>query len=164
MRRITLNILDPSSYNAVIKEIEAYKKESRKKVDELCRRVAEFGLSVASVHFIPDSGNSDVELSVEPAPGGYVLKASGEDVCFMEFGAGVSAGEGYDTNVLTPPVDITPGSWSSSEQGTKEFATYGSWHHKKVKYTGLAPKMGMYHAAKEMAKQVETIAKEVFRD
>ena len=102
-----------------------------------------------------------MSLSVERVDNGYLIKASGESVCFMEFGAGMTAGLGYDTSIITPPVPIDPKSWSKTH-GTGEFDKYGSWHHKKVKYEAIVPQMGMYHAAKEITERVEEIAQEVF--
>lgn len=163
IKEISLDPYDPASYDAAIKEIKAYKKWAKKKVNELCRRLAEIGIRVAQVYFVPGAwnGGDDVSLSVEQVRNGFILKASGESVCFMEFGAGMTAGLGYDTSDITPPVPIEPKSWSKTN-GTGEFDKYGSWHYKKVKYDSIVPQMGMYHAVKEIKQRVEEIAQEVF--
>ena len=167
VKQIYVDPYDPASYDAAIKEIKAYKKWAKEKVNELCRRLAEIGLQVAQIYFIPEAwnGNTDVELSVEPVNNGYLLKASGEDVCFMEFGAGVTAGLGYDTKDITPPVDIEPGSWSKAHDGMFEKKggyPNGHWYYNGQPMNAIVPQMGMYHAAKEMKQRVEQVAKEVF--
>ena len=165
IKEISLDPYDPASYDAAIKEIKAYKKWAKEKVNELCRRLAEIGLQVAQVYFVPGAwnGGDDVSLSVEQVRNGFILKASGESVCFMEFGAGMTAGLGYDTSVITPPVPIEPKSWSKTH-GTGEFANskQGYWHYKKIRYSEIVPQMGMYHATKEITERVEEIAQEVF--
>ena len=93
-----------------------------------------------------------------------MIIAAGDDVYFLEFGTGVAAGSGYDTSVITPPVDITSGSWSRSEQGTGEFARWGSWHHHGEKYTMTIPKKGMYFAVREIERRYKEVADEVFND
>lgn len=165
VKHIYVDPYDPASYDAAIKEIRAYKREVHKKTLELCKRLAEIGLSVAQIYFIPSFGNTDVTLSVEPLNNGYLLRADGEDVCFMEFGAGVTAGLGYDTGKVTPPVDISPGSWSAAHDG--QFMKNGGypngyWYYNGEPMNAIVPQMGMYHAVNEMVQRIEQVAKEVF--
>lgn len=164
-KTIYVDPYEPSSYDAAIKEIEAYKKWVNEKSMELCKRLADIGLSVAQIYFIPSNGNTDVTLSVEPLNNGYLLKADGEDVCFMEFGAGVTAGLGYDTSKITPPVSIEPDSWSAAHNGMfHRMGGYprGYWFYKKQIYNAIVPQMGMYHAVNEMVQRIEQVATEVF--
>lgn len=163
-KRIVIDPFDPSTYDAAIEHAEAMGKLLAERGQKICLRLAEIGKAEAEAHFTPEAGNSDVTLSVVPTAEGAELIAEGDDLYFMEFGAGAQAGAGYDTGIIEPPVDIAPGSWSRSEQGTKEFATYGSWHHKKAKYTGLVPQMGMYHAYKASEAQAQKVAEEVLND
>ena len=57
---------------------------------------------------------------------------------------------------------IADGSWSATE-GTGEYAKYGSWHHKKQKYVGVAPTLGMYNASRVMRDFVAQYVKEVMK-
>ena len=165
VKHISVDPYDPASYDAAIKEIKAYKRWVHKKAIELCKRLAEIGLSVAKIYFIPSNGNTDVTLSVTPLNNGYLLRADGKDVCFMEFGAGVTAGLGYDTAQVTPPVDIEPGSWSEAHNGqffkTGGFPN-GYWYYNGEPMNAIVPQMGMYHAVKEMTQRIEQVAREVF--
>lgn len=167
LNEINIDPLDSASIDRAIKEIRDHEAWVKKKSMELCKRLAELGLEIAKIYFIPEPwiGNTDVELSVEPVNNGYVLKASGTDVCFMEFGTGVTAGLGYDTSVITPPVDISPGSWSKAHGGmfmkTGGFPN-GYWFYNGQVMNSTIPQMGMYHAASETKQRVEQIAQEVF--
>ena len=158
------DVLDPNSLDEVLFFLSGYAEWATKKGKELCRRLAEIGAEVARINFAGGyiDGNDDVTVTVEPTSGGYQIVANGESVCFLEFGTGVAAGNGYDTSVINPPVDISPASWSSTK-GTKEFARYGSWHHNGQKYEMTTPRMGMYHAVKEIERQLPFIAEEVFK-
>lgn len=161
---ILVDIFDIASVKRAAKEIEDYGKWINKKADELCRRLAELGEEVAVTAYA-DAGaesNDDVNVEVERVgDANYILRAFGSQVFFVEFGAGTAAGENYDTSVILPPVDISPGSWSRT-QGTHEFDRWGSWHHAGQKYTEVVPRKGMYLAVKEAEQSIKRIAEEVF--
>lgn len=128
---------------------------------EICKRLAEIGLRVASINYAVGSmdGNDDVEVTIEPIEHGYKIMANGEDVYFLEFGTGVAAGFGYDTSTINPPVDISPGSWSKTHK--RLFSEKGYWYYNGRKYDMTTPRMGMYHAAKEIEQNLKRIAEEV---
>lgn len=163
LKEITVDPYSPMSIDFAIAEVRRHEKWVKEKSMELCKRLAEIGANVASIHF--SSGfldeNDDVTVTVRPINNGYSVVANGQSVCFLEFGTGVAAGNGYDTSEIHPPVPIEPGSWSGTK-GTGEFAKYGSWHYNKRKYTMTTPRMGMYHASVETKRVMEKIAQEVF--
>lgn len=160
---ITVDPYDPASYDEAIKEIRRYERWAKRKAVELCRKLGEIGANVASINFAGGfvDGNDDVVVSVVPLNNGCQIVANGQSVCFLEFGTGLAAGNGYDTEEITPPVPIEPKSWSKGH-GTGEFAKYDSWHHQGQKYTMTVPRMGMYHAVSEINRQIAQVAKEVF--
>ena len=152
--------LSPQSVKDAVKILETYKKWVDKKMDELMVRLAAVGLETARVRFEMGAteGNKAPETWVEPIENGFKIIARGKDVFFIEFGAGDAAGNHPDS--ANAPVDTSPGSYSKINTG--EYAKYQSWHHKGVKYTELQPQMPMYHAMREMERNVKKIAKEVF--
>lgn len=159
-KTIIVDVFNIPSIKSAIKELKAYEIDA--KGMEVVKRMAELCAETAKSHYAGSGdGNDDWRVDIIEERNGYTVSASGEDIYFIEFGAGVAAGEGYDTSVITPPVPISPGSWSET-RGTKEFATYGSWHHKKVKYTEIVPRKGMYYGVKEATDKVFDIAEEVF--
>lgn len=162
-RLIQIDAFDIASIRNAAREVEDTTKWLEKKSDELCRRLAELGKDVALTAYV-DAGaeaNDDVDVEVVKSGKQYILRAFGSQVYFVEFGAGTAAGENYDTSVILPPVDITPGSWSKT-LGTGEFDRWKTWHHKKVKYEKVVPRKGMYLAVKEIEQNIKTIAEEVF--
>lgn len=156
-----------------IREAARETRELAERMDDmamgLCKKLAEIGVRVAKIHYIPEawSGNTDVTVSAEPIEGGYKVTASGRDVFFLEFGAGVTSGLGYDTSEITPPVDISIGSWSKEHDGPfwkswQENPANAHWYYNGRAFDGIAPQMGMYHGHKEVQLMVKEVAKEVF--
>ena len=144
-------------------KFDAWYARFQQQYQEYLDELMEVGTETARATFImADSiGNVDVSVSNEKNPGrGFTITASGEDVNFLEFGAGVL------TEVQRPTVqasfDISPGSWSSSEDGTGEFERYGSWHWNHVRFFGLAPAAGMQEACNQMEQRSSEIAGRVF--
>lgn len=152
--------MSPKSIMDAVKMLKAYEIWVNKKIDELMIRLAAVGLETARVYFQQGAteGNEAPETWVEPIENGFKIIARGKDVFFIEFGAGDAAGNHPDS--ANAPVDTSPGSYSKINTG--EYAKYQSWHHKGVKYTELQPQMPMYHAMREMERNVTKIAKEVF--
>lgn len=152
--------MSPQSVKDAVKILETYKKWVNQKIDELMIRLAAVGLETARVYFQQGAteGNEAPETWVEPIENGFKIIARGKDVFFIEFGAGDAAGNHPDA--ANAPVDTSPGSYSKINTG--EYAKYQSWHHKGVKYTELQPQMPMYHAMREIERNVTKIAKEVF--
>lgn len=152
--------LSPDAIKDAVDYLETYKKWVNQKIDELMIRLAAVGLETARVYFQQGAteGNEAPETWVEPIENGFKIIANGKDVFFIEFGAGDAAGNHPDA--VNAPVDTSPGSYSKINTG--EYAKYQSWHHKGVKYTELQPQMPMYHAMREIERNVQKIAKEVF--
>lgn len=152
--------LSPDAIKDAVDYLETYNKWVNQKIDELMIRLAAVGLETARVYFQQGAteGNEAPETCVEPIENGFKIIARGKDVFFIEFGAGDAAGNHPDA--ANAPVDTSPGSYSKINTG--EYAKYQSWHHKGVKYTELQPQMPMYHAMREIERNVQKIAKEVF--
>lgn len=145
-----------------IKELEEYKKSVNQRVDLLLGRLAEIGLETATVKFQAGAVGDNVppeRIYIQMTETGYKIVAKGGDVYIIEFGAGDAAGNHPDA--ANAPVDTSPGSLSRRNYG--EYATYGSWHHKKVKYTEIPAAMPMYWASREMERNIKKIAKEIFK-
>lgn len=152
--------LSPDAIKDAVDYLETYKKWVNQKIDELMIRLAAVGLETARVYFQQGAteGNEAPETWVEPIENGFKIIANGKDVFFIEFGAGDAAGNHPDA--ANAPVDTSPGSYSKINTG--EYAKYGSWHHDKMKYTEIQPQMPMYHAMREIERNVTKMAKEVF--
>lgn len=87
------------------------------------------------------------------------IKAEGETVAFIEFGAGDFAADIYGTGV-----GVSPGSWSASELGKGEYINNGYWWYNKQKFFGINPAFGFDAARSAIRRESARIAKEVFGD
>jgi len=131
----------------------------RRYIDELSTLGVETAQSIyAGVD--PRYGNGDVTVEREFDGGvDFVIRASGEDAPFLEFGAGVTAGVRRPT--VQADYEIAPGSWSEEHNG--EFSKYGYWHYNGEKFYGAPALGGMQEACNAMEQQSSEIARRVFR-
>ena len=159
--------LSRESIRAGIKQIREFRNWLKTKERELTLRLAEIGWGRATVRFTsiaPFYNNGrgmDYSVSVKKIRGGYAIQASGEDICFIEFGAGVRFGYGYHGERPKGVKDI-------GEYGKKQGSNpHGWWYNdesgKAVHTYGNPPASGMYEAEQAVRQQVYKIANEVFR-
>lgn len=161
-----MNIKMELSHNGIVtarRMLLDYENSLQNKLNILAERLASIGVRVASTYYnagMDEGKNYDYDVTIEPTEKGCKLVANGEDVCFLEFGAGVSTrswqGEGQEG---LPP--IYPGSWSETE-GVGQFANQGYWIYGNELYKGIEPTMGMYHASKQMLTDCIEEARKVF--
>lgn len=155
--------LDTKSINASIKQLDDYMKNLDSKIDELAKRLADMGAVDVSLGFSKAKydGKKDFDVSVEGDNGKYRIIVSGESVLFVEFGSGVTYGYGH------PEADkhgMGPGTYPD---GKGHWNDPNGWWIPKSKGGGHTygnpPNMPMYLTAKELRKEVERVAKEVFK-
>lgn len=160
MPTITME-LSPDSINKAVNELKEYANSGGKKMQQLMEKLAVIGLSTARVKFQEGAVGENVapDVFVERTEKGFKIIAQGGDVYIIEFGAGNAAGIHPDSE--NAPVDTSPG--SLSRRNTGEYAHYGSWHYHGEKYTEIPAAMPMYHATREMERNIRKIAKEVFK-
>lgn len=121
---------------------------------EIAKRLCEVGEPIIQAWH----GSHAIVIS-EPTENGYVIRAEGEDVLFIEFGtgdkAGAMAGE-YDA----VPVEVAPGTWS--ETHAQMYSRYGFWVFAGKIYHYTEPHPAFYYAYQAMVEALPQIAKEVF--
>ena len=126
----------------------------QEKCAELAKRLCEIGEPIIrQVH------GHHASVWSEPMPNGYKICAEGEDVLFIEFGAGNAAGSTAGLYDDVPSV-VRPGSWS--ETHAQMYAKYGFWFFGNEKYTEVPPSPAFYYAYEYMVQNLPTVAKEVF--
>lgn len=145
-----------------IRRLEAAGTSVRQKENELCKRLAEMGATNVSLLFARSvySGPNDYNVTVEDAPGGgYQIVVSGQSVAFVEFGAGITYGEGHPQ---ASEFGVGPGTYP----GQKNAMTGKGWYLPKSKggeHTyGNPPNMPMYNTAQDLKREVTRVAREVF--
>ena len=157
MKRIEIELTSASCGKA-IRELGKIQKEYSKKIDEVCKKLAQIGRDEAQRRFDrgKEHGNGDVIVTVMPIENGYKIVASGEDVYFIEFGTGFFANpNGYATSI-----PVYPGSYS--EQHAKAFSEHQYWYYAGEKLQGTEAQNAMYYAGKAIRDNEKRIVQEVF--
>lgn len=166
--KIVLNPLDPKSVNDALKQIQKYKKDFLAKEQEFVRRLAEIGVRVAGAVYSAADPEGEHQLSVylEKDADGYVVKAEGATIGFLEFGTGIKNREWDKSNNAGYPIGYTPpkhgtygklqgkndwGWWFNSEEYGVTMHTYGN-----------PPAEAMLAARNEIIERVTQIAREVW--
>lgn len=155
-------LLDVKNINKAIKKLNDYQRWIDQKTTEMLEKLASIG--VVEVHIGYDNalkGIDKIDVTSEwTSPNSIVVRASGKEVAFVEFGAGLigyghpQAGE-FGVGPGTYPDgkghwNDPNGWWYKDSTGT---------HHSK----GNEASMVMYNTARKLEQEVERVVKEVFR-
>lgn len=158
-KKIVIDPFDPSSVNRAVFELYKFKDWLKEKVDELTERLAkDYALKTVAEDYGYTEGGSIV-CTAEEIPNGWVVKAEGKGVCFIEYGTGDASMSGAILG--TPPVPVFPGAYSNEHAGT-----YRAWLERGAtepyRYE-IQPRSGMYYAFRAANENVQRVAMEVFR-
>lgn len=106
-------------------------------------------------------GNTDFSIKLTEIEHGYVLTASGEDVGFLEFGAGW--GVMPDEFASEVDYDVPMGSYSIENMG--QFAETGLryWYYEGERYTYIDPTRGMQIALDYVRDNLARVVSEKIR-
>lgn len=167
--------LNTESINQALKELKSYQKKVERAGDEIAKRLADIGYSVAySVmqgHVF--SGETIESLDVvKKGEGRYVLMAESQAILFFEFGAGVRSGYGHPwAGELNMGPGTYPGAghwddplgwWFPTDDPRliiKRDANGQGWGHSY----GNQPHMPFYNADRAMRDSLLAVAKEVLK-
>lgn len=154
--------LSDESINNAIKELKRYGAWVQAKEKELRSRLAEFGVTIASVRFSGATydGDNDVSVTYNDDGSTATITASGKAVAFIEFGSGL-IGYGHPN---AGDFGFGPGTYSDGPDGKGHWDNPDGWyytHGKKSK--GNPPAMAMVAARDAIAENITRIAQEVFR-
>lgn len=126
----------------------------REKCWEIAKRLCEVGEPIIRA----THGNHAI-VATEPTDDGYVIRADGEDVLFIEFGTGDKAGE-MSANYDSVPTEVAPGTWSAGH--AQMYSRYGFWVFAGKIYHYTEPHPAFYDAYQAMVEALPKIANEVF--
>lgn len=155
--------LDPASIDDAIRKLEEYSNSLERKANELCERLANMGALYAEWNFsgVLYAGDIDFNVTVEPqGEGTYLIKAGGQTVLLLEFGAGARHGYGHP---LAGELGMGPGTYPGQKHA---FDPKGWWFRQggnKIHTYGNAPGMPMYNAAQDLRNEIQKVAQEVFK-
>ena len=151
--------LNKTDIQKVINYCERMHKRIPQKADELCKRLAEEGSRVAQ-----DIYGSAVSVSVvrNDSGNGYIIRADGRAVAFLEFGAGygVNPANPLAANAATQGLYVYWGSYSAQNAG--ELIKWDFWIFGGKKMDKVPARNALWEADKRMAQELSRIAQEVF--
>ena len=158
--KITSNITD------VIRQLEQYRNTLEDKKRLFMEELAQIGIDVANISYNTMLFDGDRDVTVEGPEwiddNTLVIKSSGTDVLFMEFGTGAMFGEGHPQ---AEEFGYGPGTWSDNEAlgGKGHWDDPNGWYYEHGKKSwGNPPHMGMYDAGQKMRESIVEKAREVF--
>ena len=156
---IYVNVFDLASIDAAIEQLEEYRQDLKRKANEIAEKLSRYGLTLAEASFAGAAydGNKDIRVTRDPIKNGYRITASGMTVLFVEFGAGITYGGGH-------PEDgkwgMGPGTYPEGKGHWNQ--PYGWWIPGGEHTYGNPPSMTMYNTEKDLIREIESVAKEVF--
>lgn len=174
-RRITV-ALSTDSIDKALREINEYRAWLNKKSLELSEALARLGCDEAKVSFARAryDGTNDVSVTYSADGNGYVVKAAGNAVCFIEFGAGVyhNGEDSYPGERPTGVVGI--GEYGKGNGKRNNWIYYGKpgTHgqiigeskdgRKRIRTWGNPASAPMYWATEEIRSGLESEARRIF--
>ena len=155
--------LSSKSIRAAIAELESYRDSIEKKMDKLLEELADIGLMEATVRFegAMYDRETHTDLEVKHTSDGYVIVASGRDVAFIEFGAGVHYND-ESTYKGKKPDEISAIGTYGKGYGSRHVWGYPNENGGITLTHGNPAAMPMWYASEEMRSKILKIAKEVF--
>lgn len=159
--------LDSASIRKMIERLELLKSRLQIASENIAKRLADIGYDHATVNFADAEydGTNDTDIQLDPMPNGYRLSANGQSIMFIEFGTGITKGNGYPG---TKPPEIAPigtygkgrgshGSWYYyGDRGTNGIVTQNG----AIKTYGNRPNACMFNAGQTMHDAIIQIVKE----
>ena len=152
--------LSESGIQKIQDELMVYRKWQEEKARELAERLAALGVQAARIQFERGSylGDKDVSVAKEPKGNGYIVRADGKSVLFIEFGTGITYGFGHPE---AQEHGMGPGTYPD---GKGHWNDPRGWYIPGGQHTyGNPPAMPMYEARKAIEQELPRIVKEVFR-
>lgn len=156
--------LNDKSINQAIKELEKYKRDLDNKARIVVERLASLGATNASLGFARAvTTENDVQVTVEWVDSNTMrIRATGEEVLFIEFGTGITYGYGHP---MAQELGYGPGTYPTKLAKGKWDNPNGWWYSKdgNPKHTyGNPPNAVMYDTMKMIEREAERVVREVF--
>ena len=158
-----------------IRGVKERKRWLKRKTDELAKTLADMGATYAQFDFdrAVYSGDTNFRITVKrEKANAYTVKANGQSVLFVEFGAGIKHGYGHpEVGEFGPGTYPGKGHWddpkgwwyptndpSSASHTSKRSGK--SWVHTY----GNPPNAPMYNSVKSLTEELAQVVREVFND
>lgn len=174
MHKIVINLFSAESIQKAADKIDALQVEYAVKNREYVRALTKAGIDEASLHLTPAHGDSEpprfetenphVRMVKEEGKMTSTISLIGEDVAFVEFGAGIhyNGNPGGSPNPYGVKLGYTIGSYGK-HQGLEDFWGYIDENGVLVVSYGTEASMPLFHASEAIKQKYKEIAKSVFR-
>lgn len=167
-RKLTSN-LSVEGIQKLQQELQNYKNELNRKNVVFVRRLAELGIPIIDSKIAQAQGDSDkshntyIKLTSGTTYTRAVLTVEGQDILFIEFGAGVhyNGAVGQSPNPKGAERGYTIGSYGQGK-GSQDSWTYTADTGEWVRSYGTEATMPVYSASIEIMRSIKRIAREVF--
>lgn len=159
-----VDILTGDGLDELIEGVEQYQKWLVEKAELLCQRLSELGATVAGLGFSQAiyTGPNSYSISTEKLGDSvYAVRADGDTVLIVEFGAGVTYGGGHPEAAQT---GMVVGSYPGQKHA---FDPKGWWLPKAAgggHTYGNPANAPMYNAVKTLDQEFAFLVQEVFHD
>lgn len=165
--------IDLSGIDKAISQIEDYGRKIGRLETELPVRLAEIGKPIASIGFASAPYNENHHIAHYPRSAvvdirraednTVLLSATGKDVAFIEFGAGVYYNGEGDYPIPKPPGIVGIGEYGMG-QGKRNFWKFPAIDGNMYWTTGTPASYPMYFALKEMQSKVVRVAEQMITE
>ena len=153
-----------NNIDTIISKINTYKNNINAKEQLILGQLGKYGVDNAKLYYesaknFDNDSPVSVEFRIENNT--MIISASGEQVCFLEFGAGVYY-NGQDSYPNPRPEGVVGIGKYGSGKGKQSTWGYYDESGELVLTHGTPAAMPMYHASREMRQSILKIAREVF--
>ena len=155
--KIVIDVMDPKSVTAALKQVEKLTKSFDAKVDQFIREIVGIGMMAAQSTY-----GSAISVTAEATgDGGWIIRAEGEPVVFFEFGAG-KATDATERYAGEMPFPVYEGSYSIANGGEYAATGFKVWHFGGQPYHEVEQRPGMLRAYEAIMQEIPNVAKRVF--
>lgn len=172
MQTVSIDLMSPRSVDAAVSKINAYIRKLQRLAEELPKALAGFGVTRAEIRYSNAVGNiflsgswetPFIDVHAEPIDGGWAVVANGEQVCFVEFGAGVYY-NGDDSYLGERPEGIVGIGEYGEGKGKRPFWVYVDDDGEKHYTQGTPANNTLFFTAQEMRSVIEEAARKILNN
>ena len=170
--KVTINALSMTSIYDALFNLEQFKKRLERLKTELPKSLADFGkvyaqaaynMNIYNVLWDNSFETPHISVTTEPIEHGYRVLANGQEVCFVEFGAGVFFNGSGAYEGKLPPGIVGIGEYGYGLGKNELWAFKDAKGDKQVTH-GTPASNTMYYTGQEIRRRIEEEARRILND
>ena len=159
--------LCPEDIKKTIRQLEKEKELIRKKKSEFVAKIAmeiykEIRNNLGSISAKEEEARGINVTAEKTETDHYRIVAQGENIAFIEFGAGTAVKPQVLKDSNGGMIPNYPGAWS--EDHSRQFVDNGYWYHNGRQYTFKVSYAPVHFAVTYVRANIQKIAREIFND